>query len=106
MVLNTHRHTVVGYFRTATEGDVVVMYVTRAGRDFREVGIISHVSDVLTHCFRCRTKIGGVKHFYILIDALETNRAAIGNVKLLGFTLLRSHLNDTGSTAAAILRRL
>ena len=85
---------------------MVILYNTRSEGRLGEVGISAFVDDVHPQIAGRLTELASVEHVEILIGALETHAAVVGDVELSGLTLSRHHLYDTGSTAATILRCL
>ena len=95
--------TVVGRFRSAAKGDVVVLYESRALDDLAKVGIVAQVDDVEPSVSCSLSEFLGVEHLLALIDRLKADAAVVGDVEGLALALLRGNLDDTCGTTATIL---
>ena len=82
------------------------MYETCPGGRFREVGIVAHVDDGDVQVLGGLTELTARQHLQILVDALETHTAIIGDVEAFATAFLGGHLNDSCSTTATVLSRL
>ena len=103
---HTHRSTVVSGFRSATEGDVVVLYETRALDGLAEVRVIAQVDIGSSIALACTAVFVSIHHLHTLEHLLKANAAVVGDMELLVLAFLCGHLDDTRCTTAAVLGRL
>ena len=106
MIHDAYGCTVVGYFRTAAKSDMMIVDIARTNRDLGEIGVIAFVNIANAHLCCCLAETCGIKHVEVLVDTFKTDIAIISYVELSLTAAFGAYHNNTGSSAATILRCL